>query len=129
MHTLSPKFDASFIVSCTRLARAFLGFTEKTIILPGYPFPVCYMERGDSGSSKKTILFIHGFSAMKEFVSLIASYLPKQEYHVIAIDLPGHGKSGIDDNADIGVPYYVNLVKKVKFGMVLKKTLFVVFSS
>lgn len=71
------------------------------------------MERGNSGSSKKTILFIHGFSAMKEFVSLVASHLPKQEYHVIAIDLPGHGKSEIDDSADVGIPYYVNVVKKV----------------
>lgn len=103
---------ASFIIAY-RLARAFLGFKERTILLPGHTFPVCYMERGDAGSSKKTILFIHGFSAMKEFFLLVASYLPKHEYHVIAIDLPGHGKSDIDDNADIGVPYYVNVLKKV----------------
>ena len=108
----------SYSLLAHRLLRVFLGFKEKTIQLPGNRFPLCYMERGDPSSSsvgitKKTILFIHGFSCMKEFFSLVATHLPSREYHVLAIDLPGHGKSVIDEKADIGIPYYVNVVRKV----------------
>lgn len=90
-------------------------FKEQWIHLPGNKFPLCYMERGSSTDCSKTVLFIHGFSCTKEFGLFVASHLPSTEYHVLAIDLPGHGKSliGEQETLAVGIPYYVDVVKKV----------------
>ena len=65
--------------------RKSAGLTEKYIDVG--KFNICYME----GGKGETVLLVHGFTGWKEFWAAFAKYLvPK--YHVVAIDLPGHGK-------------------------------------
>lgn len=52
---------------------------------------LCYGERGRRRSDKSSILLLHGFSADKfMWVPLVKNL---SDYHVIALDLPGHGDS------------------------------------
>ncbi|XP_060069202.1 monoacylglycerol lipase abhd6-A-like [Ylistrum balloti] len=52
---------------------------------------LCYGERGRRRSDKSSILLLHGFSADKFMWVPLVKNLP--DYHVIALDLPGHGDS------------------------------------
>ncbi|MBK22442.1 MAG: hypothetical protein CME70_00435 [Halobacteriovorax sp.] len=58
------------------------------IDLPKESLKTAYLEVGDK--SLPTILFIHGNSSSKETFKKQASSL-KNSYHLIAVDLPGHG--------------------------------------
>ncbi len=44
-----------------------------------------------SGTTRKTILFLHGFTGTHATFTKIGSFFP--EYHLLMPDLPGHGKS------------------------------------
>lgn len=46
-----------------------------------------------SGNSSKTVVFIHGNSSSKEAFKNQIEYFSKNNYRVLAIDLPGHGAS------------------------------------
>jgi abhydrolase domain-containing protein 6 len=70
------------------------GLEEKTLDWDGKP--ISYLENTDDGT-KQTIIMIHGFGANKENWVRFAAYLTK-DYHVVAIDLPGHGESVKDLN-------------------------------
>jgi len=67
-------------------ARKEAGLTEKNIEVG--EFNICYQE----GGKGETVLLLHGFSGFKENWSLFAKHL-STKYHIVAIDLPGHGKS------------------------------------
>jgi len=58
--------------------------------------PIVYLEN-ESDSSKETIVMIHGYAANKENWVRFAAYLT-ETYHLVAIDLPGHGESVKDLN-------------------------------
>lgn len=62
------------------------GLVEKTTTIDG--FKIFYHEGGKGDN----ILLIHGFGGFKEMWTVFAKSL-KPTYHVIIIDLPGHGKS------------------------------------
>lgn len=53
---------------------------------------ICYAEKGKRRKDKPTTIFIHGFTACKFMWAPIVKNLPA-DYHVIAVDLPGHGDS------------------------------------
>ena len=50
------------------------------------------MERGVSGRGKNSLLLLHGFTSQKAMWCEMAKVLPRS-YHLIAVDLPGHGNS------------------------------------
>lgn len=61
------------------------NLTYQTVSLEGKD--VAFLERKGSGES---IVLLHGFSADKNNWIRFVRYLPKK-YHVLAIDMPGHG--------------------------------------
>ena len=65
------------------------GLEEKSLALPDGE--IRYYENQQEGK-KPTVLLIHGFAAYKENWLRFARPL-KDDFHVIALDLPGHGKS------------------------------------
>lgn len=73
------------------------GLTEKELKLN--EFQISYLE----GGSGEPVLLLHGFGADKDHWTRFARYLV-QDYHVIALDLPGFGQSsrieGLSYNAD-----------------------------
>lgn len=54
-----------------------------------------YMERTSEQPDAETLLLIHGFSADKDNWLFFTDYLD-EKYHVIAVDLAGHGESDQD---------------------------------
>ncbi len=62
----------------------------KTIDVEGEP--VSYLERNGKG---ETVVLLHGFTADKNNWLRFVRYLP-EAYHVLAIDMPGHGDNARD---------------------------------
>ncbi|XP_057312750.1 monoacylglycerol lipase ABHD6-like [Hydractinia symbiolongicarpus] len=72
-----------------RVAVIFSKFKEKNVCVKGNTY-CSYIERGNIDSTKKSILFIHGFfGSAVDFVQ-IAPYFDKS-YHLVAIDMYNHG--------------------------------------
>lgn len=68
------------------------GFKAKSARLNS-SLTMTYMERGSAKCCPKgTIVFIHGFTGSKDGWVEVAKRIPK-EYHIVALDLPGHGDS------------------------------------
>ena len=57
---------------------------------------MAYREWAPSGSTRRTILFLHGFSADSATWAAIAAGLARDGVRVIAADLPGHGSTAIE---------------------------------
>lgn len=68
------------------------GLSEKMIVVD--EMPIALLEGGRS--DRPTVVLIHGFAANKENWVRFARYLT-DACHVVAIDLPGHGKSAKDN--------------------------------
>lgn len=66
--------------------RQWAGLESKTIKVEDFTFS--YSEGGSK--TAPTVLLIHGFSGSRDNWNRIARQLTKQ-YHVVAVDLPGHG--------------------------------------
>ena len=66
--------------------RQWAGLETKTIKVEDFTFS--YSEGG--AKTAPTVLLVHGFSGSRDNWNRIANKLTKQ-YHVIALDLPGHG--------------------------------------
>lgn len=80
------------------------GLVEKTTTIDG--FKIFYHE----GGKGENILLIHGFGGFKEMWTVFAKSLTPT-YHVIIIDLPGHGKS----SKLLGKSYRIEMqVKRLK---------------
>jgi pimeloyl-ACP methyl ester carboxylesterase len=74
------------------LAKAHL--TRKQVMVDNHPF--VYLE-SKKKPKEQSVLLIHGFGANKENWIRFAGNFSKQ-YHVVALDLPGHGESFKDLN-------------------------------
>lgn len=62
---------------------------------------ISYLENDQQGK-KPTLVFIHGFGAYKENWLLLSALL-KHDFHIITLDLPGHGESSIDLNSNYDI--------------------------
>lgn len=60
-----------------------------------------WLERGQPGPGRPTVVLIHGFAAMKENWGAWLPLLPKH-WHILAVDLPGFGESEYRSDADYG---------------------------
>ena len=88
-----------FLLACPTLAVA--APVEKAIQIniddsnipniSSYQMKLSYLEANPE--KKETILFIHGNSASKEFFERLMSRPELAQYRLVAVDLPGHGKS------------------------------------
>ncbi|ESO95820.1 hypothetical protein LOTGIDRAFT_116587, partial [Lottia gigantea] len=84
------------------------GMERKFIDVNGVR--LCYGEKGQASGSRPTILLIHGFSADHYMWAPVAQRIPG-DYHVIAVDQPGHG--GSDDPHETESICYYGQVKKL----------------
>ena len=66
---------------------------------------ISYLENDQQGK-KPTLVFIHGFGAYKENWLLLSGLL-KNDFHIITLDLPGHGESSIDLNSNYDIDIQV----------------------
>ena len=80
----------SIFDSAINLARESVGFEIKTANADDVT--LTYMERQSSVKNADSIILLHGFSANKDNWIRFTKALDKK-YHVIAIDLAGHGDS------------------------------------
>ena len=90
----------SFFDSAISLARESVGFDVKTITTEDVT--LTYMERPSDINNAETILLIHGFSANKDNWIRFTKALDTK-YHVIAVDLAGHGDSEKSLTTDYGL--------------------------
>lgn len=79
-----------FYTEVMSLARDSAGLEVKTA--PAGDVNLTYMERQGTEDNAESIVLLHGFSADKDNWILFTRALDKK-YHVIAIDLAGHGDS------------------------------------
>lgn len=64
-------------------------------------------------STKSTILFVHGFSAAKEGFLDTINFLDSSKYHIVSVDLPGHGMTSGETPEDAGIQYFTQELHKV----------------
>ncbi|MCG8313880.1 MAG: alpha/beta hydrolase [Pseudomonadales bacterium] len=76
-----------------------LGLQKKTVQAGGFSW--AYLENS-SRHQKPTLVMIHGFGATKEAWLQFAAYLHK-DFHLVIVDLPGHGESSFDNNKQYGL--------------------------
>jgi len=85
------------------------GLHLKTIDADGKSISLLESE---PGKNKPTIVMVHGFAANKENWIRFAAYLT-DDYHVVAMDLPGHGDSVKDFNLRYGLKDQVVYVNEI----------------
>jgi len=108
-------FPLKMLTFFSNLERGAAGLTEKSIQVGTHT--IKYLEGGEG----QNILLIHGYSRDKDNWTRFSKYLTP-EYHVVAIDLPGFGRSskiepetyGISDQAK-RVDAFVTAVGLEKF--------------
>ena len=83
------------------------GIAKKKIKGTTHTFK--YFERGSP--TAPTILCVHGFSSSKDSYLGIYKHMPKK-YHVVAVDLPGHGETPCVAS-DIGISNFVEALNEV----------------
>lgn len=89
------------------------GFTSQTVEVDG--IKMAYLDRpGSAGTpNPPTVVFVHGFTAQKLGWIPLIRHLPTS-WRIIAIDLPGHGESGVSDDWNCSVKEIGSLLHKVR---------------
>ena len=85
------------------------GLVEKTIDADGKSISLLESE---AGTDKPNVVLIHGFAANKENWLRFAGYLT-DTYHVVAMDLPGHGNSVKDFSLSYDIDDQVVYVNEI----------------
>lgn len=97
------------------------GFTSKYVEVGDFRFS--YIERGNSDKAEHVILMVHGFSGDKGVWCLMGDVLPKT-YHLLAVDLPGHGYTTRKYHDDLSIPAQVAKLHQFVLAVGLNKTKF-----
>ena len=90
------------------LGRSKAGLEAREVSIGDMTYS--YLEGGNP--SGDTILMVHGFSAHKDNWLLLSDRL-SDEYHIIAIDLAGHGDSSSGPELDYRIPLQVDRVNDI----------------
>ncbi|XP_035687649.1 monoacylglycerol lipase abhd6-B-like isoform X2 [Branchiostoma floridae] len=101
--SLSPIIPVAAHAHWERFNTWRAGCTTKYVKVGEQQF--AYMERGRPSKDQPSLLLIHGFADRKESYCDMIMHLPKH-LHLIAVDLPGHGDTGIKAKADLTVEAY-----------------------
>lgn len=91
------------------MERKGAGLEPATIMVDG--FEIALFE-GEGRGTRPTLLLIHGFGASKD-VWLRFSRELKNEFHIIAIDLPGHGDSSKPMDRNYSIPSQVAYLRGI----------------
>lgn len=78
----------------------------------------------DEGSGSKTIILVHGLASNAGFWRYNIAELSK-EYRVIAIDLPGYGRSQKADKFSYSMPFFADAVNQLITELKLGKVVYV----
>lgn len=103
-HYRYELFDAAIAMEIQKAK-----LTEKSIQVDG--MTISYLE-GPTVSGQETVVLIHGFGAIKENWLRFAAFLT-QDYHVVALDLPGHGKSFKEMSRSYAIDSQVENLNKI----------------
>lgn len=93
-----------------------------------YGFPVKYTSADpriayiDEGAGEHTLILVHGLASNAGFWRYNIAAL-SQEYRVIAVDLPGYGRSAKGDYA-YGIHYYADQIRALMDELGLEKAIF-----
>ncbi len=91
------------------------GFKVKYFHIDKKIGKIAYVDEGDG---KKTLLFIHGIGAYSKYFYYQIQEL-KKNYRIIALDMPGYGKSTFD----INTKYSIKLHKQILEMFIIKMNL------
>jgi pimeloyl-ACP methyl ester carboxylesterase len=96
---------------------------EKNINIQGYS--ISYAEVNPSG--KSTLLFIHGNSLSKDVFEQQLSSEAFSSYRLIALDLPGHGKTNQSKipSEEYNVPFFAKLIAELITTLQLEKVVLI----
>lgn len=112
------KYPKYIMFAYNRFLVMKYGISKKKVKSENYSFS--YMERGSHSSP--TLLLVHGYSSSKESFFNIFKHLP-QKYHVIAVDLPGHGETRMK-SAEVGILFFVKALNEFVEAMGIHKKKF-----
>ncbi len=98
--------------------RTLAGLESKTIKTEDITF--AYSEGGPKNAP--TVLLIHGFSGSRDNWNRVAHKLTKK-YHVVAVDLPGHGDTIAPANFDYTLANLSDAVRKFVLALGIQKDL------
>jgi len=82
----------------------------------------CWINSSDFGAHKQSLIFIHGSGGDHSLWSLQYAKLHKH-YNIVAVDLPGHGRSRGSGESDVG--NYCLWVRKLLDALHLKNSILV----
>ncbi len=97
------------------MERRGAGLEPATIMVDG--FEIALFE-GEGRGTRPTLLLIHGFGASKEAWLRFSKQL-KNDFHIIAIDLPGHGDSSKPMDRNYSIPSQVAYLRAILAEMAL----------
>lgn len=92
-------FPGALLQLAQTVERGKADLTQKNVQIDS--FNIVYLESGDRNN--ETILFVHGFGADKDNWTRLAKHF-YQNYHLVALDLPGFGESTRDPAQTYGSP-------------------------
>ncbi|XP_076447486.1 monoacylglycerol lipase ABHD6-like isoform X2 [Babylonia areolata] len=101
----------------TVLAQVFMGLWRRRCgmqvkFIGDKDYVFCYGERGQKSSERSSILFVHGFTASKDQWNMAFKNLPK-EYHLVAMDMPGHGATTTPpESQDLCLEFGLGVIKQ-----------------
>ena len=87
------------------------GFVVRNVEVEQFSYS--FIERGNHLSCESTVLLIHGFAATKDVWCTMANAFPPSS-HLIALDLPGHGKTTRKQLDDHSIPEQVAKLHNVR---------------
>jgi abhydrolase domain-containing protein 6 len=99
------------------MERSRSGLEEILLIVDDLEIAVL---EGQGRGERPTIVLVHGFGASKE-VWLRFSRQLKDEFHIIAVDLPGHGRSSMQMNLDYRISSQVAYLRSIIDALALDK--------
>jgi len=107
-------------------------FKEKFLNVNG--LRICYVEEGrgkpctrETSVQGKNIIFIHGWQSSLKVWQYNLSYFTKQGYRVLALDLPGFGKSS-KPKINYSIALFSRIIKKIIEKREMEKTSLVCYS-
>lgn len=71
------------------------GFSNQPVQVDGVN--IYYLDRPATSPDQPTLVFVHGFTSQKLCWVPLIRYIPTS-WRIVAVDLPGHGESGIGEN-------------------------------
>lgn len=114
-----PATDqVALIQSVLAQERTWAGLESKNISAEGINF--AYSEGGPK--TAPTVLLVHGFSGSRDNWNRVARKLTKK-YHVIAVDLPGHGDTKAPADYDYTMANLSDSLRKFVLALGIQKDL------